>query len=366
MRLTLVIPGLDDAGGAERVMATLANAWARRGWPITLLTFDDGAEPPFYPLHPAIDHRPLAIAGASDSPLSAVAANLRRVRVLRRAIAASKPDVVVSFMDQTNIVVLLATRGLGLPVIVAEHNDPAHHPIGRGWGSLRRALYPRATRVAMLTERAASHFAPAIRRRVAVIPNPIALPAPDPARQAGNDGGPTLVAVGRLDAQKGFDLLLRAFARIAPNHPEWRLVIWGNGPQRDDLERLRDDLGLAARVSLPGTTDRIHQKLDTSDLFVLSSRYEGFPMALCEAMAVGLPVVAFDCPTGPREIVRPGIDGVLVPPEDVAALAAALDRLMGDPADRRRLAERAPEVLDRFGLEPVLAIWDDVLREARR
>lgn len=365
MRLTLVIPAL-EAGGAERVMATLANAWAGRGWPVTLLTFDDGAKPPFYRLDPAIDHRPLGIAGASGSPLAAVANNLRRLRVLRRAIAASRPDAVVSFMDQTNVLVLLATRGLGLPILVAEHNDPAQHPIGRGWGTLRRVLYPRAARVVMLTERAADFFPDPIRRRVAVVPNPIVISDTDPADGAGHGDGRTLVAVGRLDAQKGFDLLLAALAPIAPNHPAWRLVIWGEGPQRVDLERLRDDLGLAGWVRLPGTTDRIHQELDTSDLFVLSSRYEGFPMALCEAMAVGLPVVAFDCPSGPREIVRPGIDGVLVSPEDVPALADALDRLMGDPAERRRLARRAPEVLDRFGLEPVLAIWDDVLREARR
>ncbi len=366
MRLTLVIPAL-EAGGAERVMTTLANAWAQRGWPITLLTFDDGAKPPFYPLDPAVHREPLGIAGASGSPLAAVANNLRRLRTLRRAIAASRPDAVLSFMDQTNVLVLLATRGLGIPVLVAEHNDPARHPAGRGWEQLRRITYPWAARVVMLTERAANHFPPAIRRRVAVIPNPIVPPA-NGAPASDGDGwrGETLVAVGRLDAQKGFDLLLRAFARIAPHHPSWRLVIWGEGPLRPDLEALRDDLGLGKRVVLPGTTDRIHQALDTSDLFVLSSRYEGFPMALCEAMAVGLPVVSFDCPTGPREIVRPGTDGILVPPEDVPALADALDRLMGDPAERRWLAARAPEVLDRFGLEPVLAIWDDVLREARR
>lgn len=366
MRLTLVIPGLDDAGGAERVMATLANAWAKRGWPTTLLTLDDGAAPPFYPLDPAVDRRPLGIAGPSRSPLAAVANNRRRLRALRRAVATSRPDVVVSFMDQTNVLVLLATRGLGIPVVVAEHSNPAEQPIGPIWGGMRRLLYPRAACVVMLTERAASYFPPAIRRRVRIVPNPIALPgagARDP--NAADRGGRVLVAVGRLSREKGFDLLLRAFAMATHRRPEWRLVIWGDGPQRPELERMRDNLGLGGHVSLPGTTSAIMQEMDTSDLFVLSSRYEGFPMALCEAMAVGLPVVAFDCPAGPREIVRPGIDGVLVPAEDVPALAAALDRLMGDPAERRRLGERAPDVLDRFGLEAVLAIWDDLLREAR-
>ena len=370
MRLTLVIPAL-SSGGAERVMATLANAWAKRGWAVTLLTFDDGRRPPFYPLDPAIVQRPLDLEGVSPTPIHGLVNNLRRWRTVRRAVVASRPDAVVSFMDQTNVLVLLATRGLRLPVVVAEHNDPAQQPVGPVWERLRLALYPRAATVVMLSATAAAFFPSAIRRRVRVVPNPVVLDQDPGGAEAETNsdaegGGQTLVAVGRLSEQKGFDLLLDAFSVIAPKHQGWRLDIWGEGPLRPDLERQRDALGLGERVGLPGTSDRLHRRLAEADLFVLSSRYEGFPMALCEAMASGLPVIAYDCPSGPREIVRPGIDGVLVPATDVPALAAALDRLMGDPAERRRLAQRAPEVMDRFGLETVLGMWDDVLREATR
>jgi len=233
---------------------------------------------------------------------------------------------------------------------------------------LRLWLYRRAAVVATLSETAKAYFPPAIQRRARVVPNPVVVdPAADDLGGTGDEpDGPVLVAAGRLSEEKGFDALIRAFAIVAPRHPTWSLTIWGEGALRPDLERLRDELGLRDRVLLPGRTPHLHRRLADADLFVLSSRYEGFPMALCEAMAVGLPVVAFDCPSGPREIVRPGVDGILVPAGDVAALAAALDRLMAAPAERRRLARRAPEVLDRFGLDRVVEIWDDVLEEARR
>lgn len=373
MRLTLVIPAL-GAGGAERVMATLANAWAGRGEEVTLLTYDDGQEAPFYPLDPAVHHRSLGIAASSATPWQSVRNNLRRLRVLRRTIAADDPDAIVSFLDQTNVVVLGASLGLGVPVIAAEHIDPAQQPLGRSWRALRRVVYPRAVAIVVLTETARAYFPRAIRRRTHVIPNPVVLDRGGPAAAPGDAPGPgersgtgsTLIAAGRLTEQKGFDLLLQAFAAVAPRHPGWSLVVWGDGPLRPELERQRDDLGLRQRAFFPGLTDRLHHEMAAAELFVLSSRYEGFPMVLCEAMASGLPAVAFDCPSGPSAIVRDGVDGLLVPPEAVEALSAAMARLMADDGERRALGAQAPAVLDRFGLDRVLARWDDLFGRIAR
>lgn len=358
-RITLVIPAI-VSGGAERVMATLANRWAADGRAITLLTLDDGREPPFFPLHPDIDHRSLGIAGASGSALPALKNNLRRIVRLRRAIAASEPDLVLSFLDTTNVLTLLATRGLGVPVVVEEHTDPSQKSIGR-WEPLRRRLYPRAGRVVVLSEESRAAFGPAIRGRTVVMPNPIVVDPPSATAPRGDRR--TLIAVGRLGPEKGFDLLLDAFARLAPDHPEWDLVIWGEGQLRAELDAQRHRLGLDERARLPGRTSSPHAELRKADLFVMSSRREGFPMALGEAMACGLPAVSTDCPSGPRQVIRHGIDGILVPPDDPAALAAALDDLMRDTARRARLAARAPEVLDRFGIERICARWDELFAE---
>ena len=364
MRLTLVIPAL-GVGGAERVMVTLSNAWARRGWEVTLLTYDDGAEQPFFPLDPAVNWLPLGIRGDSTNVFHGLQQNLQRLWRLRQAITRSKPDVVISFLDQTNVMVLAATTQLGVPALVSERNDPAYQPLGRAWQLLRRCLYPRASSVVVQTAAAKRYFPPAVQRRTRIIPNPVVAERVDTRdiAMAPADAEFCLVAAGRLTEQKGFDLLLCAFAEIAVRHPSWSLTIWGEGPLRGQLTAQRDAFGLASRVALPGRTSRLPQALTRADLFVLSSRYEGFPNILCEAMAQGLPVVSFDCPSGPSEILRPGIDGLLVPRDDVAALAAALDRLMGDDEQRRALAKRSPEIVNRFGLDRILAEWDTLLSE---
>ena len=339
MRLTFVIPDM-AAGGAQRVMATMANHWAAKGWELTLLTFDDGSTPSFFPLDARISQRPLDL-GADI----VVAADTK------------------AFLDTTNVTTLLATRGLGVPVIVEEHTDPSQRSLGRGWGGLRERLYPRAARVVVLSEQVKAFFAGPVRERVVVVPNPIEVAPSSRAPRLKDAGRKTLIALGRLHPVKGFDLLMTAFAEIAADHPDWRLAIWGEGPLRPELEALRRDLGLAGRVELPGTTDRPHDELRDADLFVLSSRWEGFPMALGEAMACGVAAVSFDCESGPRQLIRTGIDGVLVPKENVRALASALDWLMTDEIERARLARRAPEVLERFGIEAVMGTWEGVLAE---
>ncbi|RMH18049.1 MAG: glycosyltransferase family 4 protein [Acidobacteria bacterium] len=377
MRITCVLPTL-RCGGTERVVTTLANAWSGQGKRVTLLTLDDA--PPCWPLAPGVGLERLTawlpelagrprpapwpalgprrrFAGAGDRELALLAAEHDAILALRRAVAAQRPDLVLSFIYKANVRTLLAAAGGRMPVVICERSDPHHLGLGeRGWEELRRRTYPLATRLVALTPAARDYFARQLGVPAAVIPNPVPPPPPEEATRPRRRGR-TLVAVGRLVPIKGFDLLLAAFARVAPRHPDWTLEIHGEGDERPRLEAAAARLGLGGRAILPGFARHPHAVLRRADLFVLTSLAEGFPNALCEALACGLPAVCFDCPSGPRHIVRHGADGVLVPAGDVAGLARALDHLFGDDAARRRLAARAPEILERFSLERILGLW---------
>ena len=187
------------------------------------------------------------------------------------------------------------------------------------------------------------------RTRVQHIPNPV--PLSDPP--AADPDATLVVAAGRLNLQKGFDLLVPAFAAASSGHPGWQLRVYGSGPERDRLQAQIDEHGAGNRIALLGRSDRLVEAMAEASIFALSSRWEGFPMVLLEAIAIGLPVVSFDCPTGPRDIVGDGHGGVLVPPEDVDALAAALDELMGDPARRHALAAASRRRAADFALPAV-------------
>ena len=386
MRITLVISML-SGGGAERVVTNMANYWAAKGWEITILTIDFGGEPSSYGLHPRVAHLDLRsprfdnlptdlrvtaplvslIDDCSQSERAVLKPQTPHILKLRRVILSTRPAVVISHIVLTNICVLSATRGLGLPVIVTEHIDPNETFIGEGLELLRYRLYPEASYVAVLTEESLGYFSsvPGIRGRV--IPNAVTPPVFSSSDESPRQkNGKTLLAMGRLEHEKGFDLLLSAFNLVAEKHPDWTLEILGEGPVRDYLEAAVQKRGLGERVRMPGFTCRPFDAMRRADLFVLSSLDEGFGNVLLEAMACGVAVVSFDCPSGPRHIIRDGVDGVLVPPRDSQAMAAALDRLMGDEAERKRLAARAPEVLERFSVEKVMSMWEQLIFDCAR
>ena len=359
LRLTLVANNLQQ-GGAERILTRMADYWSERGHAITLITLDSEA-PDFYAVR--AQRVPLRLTWTSSGLPAGLLSNARRIRAIRAALSSSRPDVIISFLDVVNLLVLVSSRGLGVPVVVSERNDPtAHDELDRLRKLLRPILYRGAAAVVVQTDAVAEWargFLPA--SRVFRIPNPVYPPSAAPDGDFVPQARPVVTGLGRLHEQKGFDLLMRAFAACTAHRPGWHLAVLGEGSQRDRLERLAVELGIRERLAMPGTVRHPVAALQHSDLFVLSSRYEGFPNALLEAMSCGLPVISFDCPSGPSEIVRQGVDGLLVPREDWRALAEAMGSLMDDAAERRRLGRRALDVKDRFAIDAVMAMWNSVV-----
>ncbi|MFN6468121.1 MAG: glycosyltransferase family 4 protein [Nostoc sp. SerVER01] len=361
MKITLIIHSL-TYGGAERIISIMANYWSAKGWQITLLTFDDNKIPDFF-LDSHVIYIPLGIAKKSPNTMIGIWNNLKRIRILRNAIINSNPDVVISFMSKININSLLATRWLNIPVIVSERSNPGKSSLSWNWQQLRQWTYSFADKIVFQTQRARDFFPLKLQNKSSIIPNMVVLP---PIKKQSLDKLSTersLIAMGRFVPEKGFDLLLQAFAKVKDNYPQWTLTILGDGKLRPELESLCKQLGLSDRVYFPGMVNNTYAFLQQAELFIMSSRFEGFPNAICEAMACGLPIISTDCPSGPREIIRDGIDGILVPNEDVSALAIAIERLMSNEQERKSLATRAPEVTERFCVEKIMGMWEDVLAQ---
>ncbi|MHB0955349.1 MAG: glycosyltransferase family 4 protein [Pirellulaceae bacterium] len=357
--LTLVIHAL-HGGGAERVAATMANQWTELGDRVTLVTLDTVASD-VYPVHPRVERLGLGLMRFSPNSWHGGWNNAQRLRALRHVLREVSADCVVSMTDQMNVLTLLASRGLHARVVIAEHSDPRQQHMNATWERLRRWAYPRCTAAVVLTGAVAPYMSTLVGDRpVYVIPNGVHPPKVTTADIAQRDER-TIVAMGRLSHEKGFDLLIEACAPLLARHTDWQLEIAGEGPERQALQHQIDERGLQQQIRLVGWVNDAEQFLAHGALFVLSSRYEGFPVALLEAMACRVPAVSFDCDSGPREIVRPDIDGVLVPAGDTAALAQAIEQLMADPLARQRLGTRAGEVSERFSLRLFQQRWNEVL-----
>lgn len=275
MRLTLVVSSL-TCGGAERAAVLLTEGFLEKNYQVSVITLA-GVETDFYRLPDKAHRSALSITGNSPTIVYALWNNIHRLLVLSKAIRSSQPDVVISFLHQTNILTLLASLNTSYPVIVSEQNNP-ELATEKLWKMLRRVVYPYSAKIVSTSQGVDAYFdwLPKIKR--AVIYNPLTIIKNEESKTDLIKGAALdkkwIITMGRLTYQKGFDLLLTAFHKIAEQHSDWQLIILGEGELRLELEDQRDSLGLTEQVLLPGLASNPFPLLKRSQLFVLSSRFE--------------------------------------------------------------------------------------------
>ncbi len=345
-----------NGGGAERQLSEMANYWAARGVSVIVASWTSEGATDFYRLDERVRRAHLDVKPASGV-LGVLSSACKRVVRLRAVVAAAQPDAVLSFITENNMITILATARLGVRTIVSERAHPGHDTsVPRVWRRLSRWLYSRCDGVVAQTVVTARWLEQHYRVRALVIPNALrVLGASDAQREK------LIVGVGRLVRQKGFDLLLNAFARIAASFPEWKVVLIGAGEERDNLAKLCDELSLDTRVTFVAPTRDVESWMTRAGLIVQPSRFEGFPNVVLEAMGLGAAVISADCPAGPAEIIEDRHNGRLVPVENVAALAQAMADLIADPVERARMGAEAMRVRERFALERVMKMWEAAL-----
>ena len=344
-------------GGAERVMVNLADYLHRNGVRVTLVTQYICEEE--YAL-PAGIPRILSEITPQEETGSRSGDFLARYRKLRRIFMELAPDCILSFIGKNNIMTLLCTRFTGIPAVVSVRGEPKSEYYNFPMRFLAKTLFACAAGVIVQTGAARDFFPPVIRKKAVILKNPLN-PAFVRERRTGRPDG-RIVSVGRVDANKNHALILRAFARIAPEFPDTSLVIYGDGEKRRELIGKAQELGLSNRVQFPGAVSDVAEKIRTASAFVLSSGHEGMPNALIEAMCLGIPSISTDCPCGgPRELIEDGVNGYLIPVGDEEALADRLRRIFSDEEGAERMGKQAALLLEEYRPERVNAEWMDYL-----
>ncbi|WP_051300154.1 glycosyltransferase family 4 protein [Methylobacter luteus] len=341
-KVVLVIPTMRQ-GGAERVMSELANAWSTQQHEIHLVLLAKSEN--FYYIN---DNVIIHNLGFSHSGLFIKVFNELKVFFkLRKILKEQKPDFVLSFMSKYNILTILAASYLNVKVFVSDRSNPKKKlPFLISF--LRKITYRFADGIIAQTSLAKLVLEKNTgNRNVMVIPNPLkAISIYENIEKE-----KIILNVGRLVNEKGQKYLLEAFKKIKDT--EWKIAILGDGPLYDQLKKQAERLGLNDQVIMPGAVNEIDNWLAKASVFAFPSISEGFPNALVEAMAAGLPCVSFDCDAGPRDIIIDGKNGYLVPVRDVELLANRLETLINNAEIRTQLSKEAANIVNGFAVEKI-------------
>jgi len=358
VRITCVI-GTLGLGGAERVMTYLAGGLAVRGHEVTLLTLDNSV-PDFYPLPANVTRVREQLPTFKQA---GILGGFPRLWRLTKAVRRTRPDVLISFMT---ISVAASCLFLRVPFIYADHLDVRYLVYSLKWKILRNWLLGKAFAVAVLSQRDRTFIEEHHRAwRPVVIYNPALPPLQEvsPRPEFMQDGVPYVVTAGRLVKQKGFDRLLAAWKQVCAATAHWRLAIIGAGEDENELKTLARTLAVQDRVDFVAPLKNLTAVFQHAQLYAMSSRAEGFPLVLLEALAAGVPAVSFNC-TGPDVIIRDGTDGFLVAQDDIDALAGRLIHLMQDEPLRQTFSRAARQITGRFSLEKYLDAYENLCKDA--
>ena len=378
--ITLVIDSM-GGGGTQRVMLNLIKIWAEQGLRICLIT-SLGEDSDKYPLPANITRlceTRSSMWGLLDTVHKRYDASttwirvflrihhailrmlcvIQDIRVLRRALRIADSPVVLAFLSFNNVNAILASAGLDIRVVVSERTDPDRQPRSWPWHAMKPWLYRHADAVTANSHgalRSMESYVP--KSKLFFVPNPVSFPSA-PARNSHREK--VILNVGRLTRQKAQDVLLKAYARVAEEAPEWRLLIVGHGPRKDELRAQASSLGLSGRVAWIEWTTEIEKYYERAGIFVLPSRFEGTPNALLEAMSFGLPSIVADSSPGPLEHIVDGENGLVVPVDDEKRLAGAILRLTSSQELRDRLGASARKTIKALNNDDIQDTWSTVL-----
>ncbi len=333
------------SGGAERVLTGYANRLSAKH-DVFILKFDSKSS--FYRIEKKVRVIELGLFSYSSGFVSGLLSNLRRIAVLRKTLKDISPDVSLSFQTQTNIVSLLAAKLSGFRIYIFERTNNLYEK-SILWTVLRRIFYPISDKLFVLSDFDKNYYSKFV-REVVKLHNPVLINVPD--KNPFNEKENIILAAGRFDENKQFGLLIKIFAGLGEN--DYKLVIAGEGPLKDEYEQIAKQCRISDRVEIIPLNPEIERLYARAKIFCLTSLMEGFPNVLIEAMSWGCVPAAFDCITGPGEIIKDGEDGFLIAPYDASLFSGRLKKLVSDPDLLRKMSERAFINSKRFAPERIM------------
>ncbi len=359
MKICFLIPSL-VTGGAERVITHMANYWSKKGNDVTIITLDHPRNLPSYNLPKAVSLKALNLLDVKKKYLKPFLF-LKQMHAVRATVNFIQPEVLIAFLDITIFIALAIKPFIRAKVIVSERSNPYLSETNFFLKKANHFLYRYTDQLVLQTQQIAQTFPDYLKEKITVIHNPVVQSAYQLSDDKYTHLGKTIVSMGRLKWLKGYDLLINAFSSVSNKYPDWSLIIIGEGEEGAKLEQLCKEKRLEEKVQFIGQVSAPEEIMKKASIYVLASRFEGFPNALCEAMAIGLSCIATRCPFGPEEIIEDKVNGLLIDVDDEHGLQQALIKLMTSSQQRKQLGEEAKKISKRLSPHNVMKQWENVI-----